>query len=404
MLQLGPVRFAYLAGMLASLGGLVGAQSTWHVDVQGVPPGQGTQGDPYTSIQYAISQPSTVHGDTLVVAPGEYVENVSTMNKRLNLRSSAGPLLTTIRSAGTGTWTVTLELDCELEGFTITQSPSLTSSGVRVASGISWIRRCIIRDMPLGTGILSNYDAYLDNCTVTGNGVGVRTANLGASASLISCILTHNDADIQVGAGSTGVAHLYSLVGVQDPGFWHYDSRDLHLRPGSPAIDAGNPNAPLDPDGSIVDIGALTYSPDYAPAPTPYCTGKQNSQGCTPEIGAVGAASATAPAPFSITAIHEIPNQAGLLFFGFGPRAVPFQGGVHCVAPPSFRTNVQVATGGGPCAGTFSFDMRSRIQSGSHPGLVPGAMVYCQWWSRDPQDPSGFGTGLSNAISFGIAP
>ena len=41
---------------------------------------------------------------------------------------------------------------------------------------------------------------------------------------------------------------------------------------------------------------------------------------------------------------------------------------------------------------------------GVHPGLVPGALVYCQWWSRDPLDPAGFGTGLSDALRFGIAP
>ena len=36
--------------------------------------------------------------------------------------------------------------------------------------------------------------------------------------------------------------------------------------------------------------------------------------------------------------------------------------------------------------------------------LLPGALVFAQWWSRDPLDPQGFGTGLSDALYFGIAP
>ena len=60
--------------------------------------------------------------------------------------------------------------------------------------------------------------------------------------------------------------------------------------------------------------------------------------------------------------------------------------------------------GSGPCTGTFSFDMNAFIQSGVYPALVPGEIVYCQWWSRDLQDPAGFGTGLTNALYFGIAP
>jgi len=31
-------------------------------------------------------------------------------------------------------------------------------------------------------------------------------------------------------------------------------------------------------------------------------------------------------------------------------------------------------------------------------------LVYAQWWQRDPNDPAGFGNGLSNALRFGIAP
>ncbi len=51
-------------------------QTTWYVDVNGTPPGTGSQADPYTSIQYAIEQPATVDLDTILVSPGTCLENV----------------------------------------------------------------------------------------------------------------------------------------------------------------------------------------------------------------------------------------------------------------------------------------------------------------------------------------
>ena len=51
------------------------AQATWHVDIAGTPPGSGTVAAPYTSIAYALAQPSTAPGDTLLIEDGHYVES-----------------------------------------------------------------------------------------------------------------------------------------------------------------------------------------------------------------------------------------------------------------------------------------------------------------------------------------
>ena len=64
---------------IAALGALwlvgsAGPGTTWHVDVNGTPPGDGSPGNPYASIQHAIDQATTVDGDIVLVAPGTYVE------------------------------------------------------------------------------------------------------------------------------------------------------------------------------------------------------------------------------------------------------------------------------------------------------------------------------------------
>ena len=200
-----------------------------------------------------------------------------------------------------------------------------------------------------------------------------------------------------------GVTFENNIVG--DPGLWDPERDDFRLKPGSPCINAGSPLSPPDPDGSIIDIGALTFDPTYAPEPYSYCTGKLNGQGCVPKIGSSGQASATSALPFDVTATDVVESKFGLLFYGYGQWAVPFQGGTHCVMLPTRRTPAQFSgSTGQPCSGTYSLDFNARIQGGIDPNLIPGALIYCQWWYRDGQSPSGFGSGLTDALCFGIAP
>lgn len=138
-----------------------------------------------------------------------------------------------------------------------------------------------------------------------------------------------------------------------------------------------------------------------------YCTGKVNSQGCLETIFAVGTPSATgAGGPFLINASQIVNNKLGLMFYGFAPASTPFQGGTACVGAPMRRIGVQ-SSGGTPgapnCTGTFTFDMGARITSLIDPGLVMGANVFAQYYSRDPASPSG-PYGLTNGLQFTIGP
>jgi Tol biopolymer transport system component len=143
---------------------------------------------------------------------------------------------------------------------------------------------------------------------------------------------------------------------------------------------------------------------DRAPATTAaYCTAKTNSQGCVPLITASGTPSDSSPAPFTVGAQQVINNRNGLLFYGFGPNFAPFQGGQMCVAPPIDRTSVQSSGGNATptdCSGSFAFDFNAHAQSGADPVLVPGTVVYCQYWYRDPASAST--TGLTDALVFEI--
>jgi len=87
-----------------------GTASTWHVDVAATPPGLGTAQAPYSSIKYAIDQPTTQSGDTLLIAPGAYEYQLTGQpspfpdlsGKGLTLQSTHGPTVTRIVKTGYG--------------------------------------------------------------------------------------------------------------------------------------------------------------------------------------------------------------------------------------------------------------------------------------------------------------
>ena len=53
-----------------------------------------------------------------------------------------------------------------------------------------------------------------------------------------------------------------------NPRFVDPENGDYHLQANSPCIDAGDPNSPLDPDGTRADIGAYYYHQELSAAPS----------------------------------------------------------------------------------------------------------------------------------------
>ncbi len=142
-------------------------------------------------------------------------------------------------------------------------------------------------------------------------------------------------------------------------------------------------------------------------APATYCTAKVNSQSCTPSIGFSGSPTFGGTTSFVIGGTQFLNKKFGLLFYGATPNGAPFQGGTLCVKLPITRTPVQNSGGsasGTDCTGAYAFDFEALIVGGTDPSLSAGAKVYAQYWARDPADPKGFTTSLSNALSFQICP
>lgn len=158
----------------------------------------------------------------------------------------------------------------------------------------------------------------------------------------------------------------------------------------------------------------LAVAGDCCTAAVAYCTAKVNSLGCTPFVAASGASSASASSGFVVSAAQVRNQKLGLLFYGFaGRESLPFQGGTLCVASPRYRTPTSSSNGDATpadnCSGVHSLDMNAfaagLLGGAPQAGLsIPGQVVTCQWWGRDPGFAPPNGATLSDALEYDVCP
>lgn len=150
---------------------------------------------------------------------------------------------------------------------------NITDKGVSVGQASeAWIQRNLFVDCALGVAV-KDYEskAYLDQNTFayTQTGIAVYEKNLlkgGGWATAENCIFYENELGSTSQDSFSEVTVQYSISNNNqipgsgnsqvDPEFTDPIAYNFSLLPGSPAIDAGNPEHDLDLDGSVVDIGA----------------------------------------------------------------------------------------------------------------------------------------------------
>ena len=148
--------------------------------------------------------------------------------------------------------------------------------------------------------------------------------------------------------------------------------------------------------------------------PVFYCTAKQNSIGCTPAIGFIGQASATAGTGFLVRSVNNLNQKPGLLLYGTTGQAVnPFGGGLLCINAPLRRSVPLVSSGAPPppldCSGVYAIDMNAfavgSLGGNPAPSLsVIGTTVDCQFWGRDQGFAAPNNVSLSDALEYQIGP
>ena len=264
----------------------------------------------------------------------------------------------------------------------------------------------------------------LERCTIYGNSSdnffghqgGISMANHG-TVTVRDCIVwgnAGNQIDAFAAPYNAGTQATVSFSSVQGgfsgPGNTASDPQfaelvDFALLPSSPCVDAGDPEAAPDPDGTVRDQGARWLGWTPLPMPVPYCEAKTNSLGCTPQLLVGGTPTVGGVDDFKLVATQLRNETFGALFWSSVPDMQPFSGGFRCVGAPLYRT-APWSTGGSPapgldCTGILDIPL-------DHSTLLlmggPGAQVFTQFWARDRGHPDGTDLGLTGAMCVTVSP
>lgn len=116
----------------------------------------------------------------------------------------------------------------------------------------TFINNTLCRNLAVssGGGIYCNYSDVLVTNTILWCDSAQEEGNEIHLEGTSSPIFTYND----IQGGWDGEGNIDA-----DPLFVDAENYDFHLMSGSPCIDAGDPDSPLDPDGTIADIGAFYF-------------------------------------------------------------------------------------------------------------------------------------------------
>ncbi|MCK5075347.1 MAG: lamin tail domain-containing protein, partial [Calditrichia bacterium] len=152
---------------------------------------------------------------------------------------------------------------------------NISDKGVSIGHGsTAAIKRNLIANCDMGIGIKDvNSFGYIEHNTFYGNNYGIACyeKNIGAGggeAEVVNSIISKSKTSSLLVDALSNIDISYSLSNtdelagmhntIAEPGFLN----NLLLSENSPAIDLGDPTLPVDPDGSLPDLGAFPYSPE----------------------------------------------------------------------------------------------------------------------------------------------
>jgi len=282
--------------------------------------------------------------------------------------------------------------------------PIIPSLGGGVFGGSA--TRCVIDGNTADAGGgAANTD--LNHCTITDNvgrefDGGVRDGSLTNSIAWYNEPAEMSGVDVSYSCTETPAGGVGNISAT--PQFWTTARRtDLALKPVSPCIDAGDPAAPTDADGSIADLGALPFDSTYVGTPTNFGAAKPSSAFCAPSIYVLGTPSLAAAATFTIEVTSVVPDKAGWIFWSTSYTNLPYLGGTLSLGTPFVRSPALYSGSNvAPCSGVLSHTFL-----GSQFGLLGVSAyqsVYAQAFYRDPGAADGTSAGISNAVEFVMLP
>jgi parallel beta-helix repeat protein len=204
----------------------VAAATTWYVDAANCPgPGTGSAGDPFCTIQAAVSAASS--GDTVYVRAGTYYEHV-TIDKSLTLQgedrnttivdgSGSGNVIYVTANyvticgltATNGGYGIYLIPNWSIHHITVTDVVIDLNSQVGFSAphsgGYHLIEDCIISNSGGGASYAHQFgNSIIRNCEVFGNGGALSVAH-GSNTQIANNIVHHNGAGIHFDSMSNSV-------------------------------------------------------------------------------------------------------------------------------------------------------------------------------------------------------
>ncbi|MGA1875735.1 MAG: right-handed parallel beta-helix repeat-containing protein [bacterium] len=158
----------------------------------------------FTSIQEAIDYSLT--GDTIIVFPGTYRENLIMAGKDITLISQHGSESTVIDGSGSGTAVTLVSLgpQARVEGFTIQKGSAETGGGICCHQSAPIIANCTVTENEAekeGGGIFCSCSwPTITQCTITQNsagneGGGIFGMDCPSALAITHCVISGNSAN-----------------------------------------------------------------------------------------------------------------------------------------------------------------------------------------------------------------